>query len=74
MEENQARNLFLKRAKSFSMVFSRCDVTSTCKITVHGNILDQVDTFVDMGSLFTSDGRCEEDTRQRITIEKSAFK
>ena len=45
----------------------------TCKITVHGNTLEQVDRFVDLGSLFTSDGRCEQDVGQRIAIAKSAF-
>ena len=31
------------------------------------------DIFVYLGSLFTSDGRCGQDVRQRIAIAKSAF-
>ena len=55
------------------MVFSKSEVRHTCKITVHGNTLEQVDRFVYLGSLFTSDGRCEKDVRQRIAIAQSAF-
>ena len=50
------------------MVFSKSEVRHTCKITVHGNTLEQVDRFVYLGSLFTSDGRCELDVRQIISI------
>ena len=65
VEESEAKGLFLNSAKSFTMVFSKSEVGPTCKITVHGNTLEQVDRFVYLGSLFTSDGRCEQDVRQR---------
>ena len=55
------------------MVFSKSEVRPSCKITVHGNTLEQVDRFVYLGSLYTSDGRCEQDVRMRIAIAKSAF-
>ena len=73
VEESEAKGLFLNSAKSFTMVFSKSEVRYTCKITVHGNTLEQVDRFIYLGSLFTSDGRCEQDVRQRIAIAKSAF-
>ena len=74
MDESEAKGLFLNSAKSFTMVFSKSEVKHTCKITVHGNTLEQVDRFVYLGSLFTSDGRCEQDVRQRFSaIAKSAF-
>ena len=73
MEESEAKGLFLNSVKSFTMVFSKSEVRHTCKITVHGNTLEQVDRFVYLGSLFTLDGRCEQDVRQRIAIAKSAF-
>ena len=73
VEESEAKGLLLNSAKSFTMVFSKSEVSHTCKITVHGNTLGQVDRFVYLGSLFTSDGRCEQDVRQRIAIAKSAF-
>ena len=73
VEESESKGLFLNSAKSFTMVFSKSEVRHTCKITVHDNTLEQVDRFVYLGSLFTSDGRCEQDVRQRIAIAKSAF-
>ena len=73
MEESEAKGLFLNSAKSFTMVFSKSEVRHTCMITVHGNTLEQVDRFVYLGNLFTSDGGCEQDVRQRIAIAKSAF-
>ena len=73
VEESEAKGLFLNSAKSFTMVFTKSVVGHTCKITVHGNTLEQVNRFVYLGSLFTSDGRCEQDVQQRIAIAKSAF-
>ena len=74
VEESETKGLFLNSAKSFTMVFSKSGVGHTCKITVHGNTLEQVDRFESyLGSLFASDGRCEHDVQQRIVIAKSAF-
>ena len=36
-------------------------------------ILEQVHSFVYLGSQFTSDARCEKEIRRRIGIAKSAF-
>ena len=73
VEESDAKGLFLNSAKSFTMVFSKSEVRPACKITVHGNTLEQVDGFVYLGSLFTSDGRYEQDVGQSIAIAISAF-
>ena len=73
VEESEAIGLYLNSAKSFTMMLSKSEVRHTCKITVHGSTLEQVDRFVYLGSLYTSDGRCEQDVRQRIAIVKSAF-
>ena len=56
VKESEAKGLFLNGAKSFTMVFAKSEVRHTCKITVHGNTLEQVDRFVYLGSLFMSDG------------------
>ena len=74
VEESESKGLFLNSAKSFNIVFSKSEVRHNCKITVHGNILEQIDRFVYLGSLFTPDGRCEQAVRQRIIIAKSAFR
>ena len=51
------------------MVFSKSEV----RHTVHGNTLEQIDRFVYLRSLFTSDGSCEQDVQHRIAVAKSAF-
>ena len=59
VEESDAKGLFLNSAKSLTMAFLKSEVRSTWKITVHVKTLEQVDRFVYLGSMFTSDGRCE---------------
>ena len=49
VEKSEAKCLLLNSAMTFNIMFSNSDVISTCKITVHGNIFDQVDTLVYMG-------------------------
>ena len=69
----EEKGLHLNSAKSFSMVFSKSITTPTCHIDVHGNILEQVQSFIYVGSLFSSDARCEKEIRRRIGIAKSSF-
>ena len=70
---SEERGLYLNSAKSFAMVFSKASRIPTCKINVHGKILEQVHWFVYLGSQFTSDARCEKEIRRMIGIAKSAF-
>ena len=55
------------------MLFSMSTLIPAYNITIHGKRLDQVNRFIYLGSLFTSDGRCEQDIRRRIGIAESAF-
>ena len=71
--KSEENGLYLNRAKSFAMVFSKASQFPIYKINVHGKILEQVHSFVYLGSLFTSDARCEKEIRRRIGIAKSAF-
>ena len=64
---------YLNSAKSFAMMFSKASQIPTCNINVHDKILEQVHSFVYLGSQFTSDARCEKEIRRRIGIAKSAF-
>jgi len=73
VEESERKGLYLNSAKSFTMVFSKSSDIPRCKIKVHGKELDQVDHFVYLGSMFTSDGRCEKEVKRRIGIAKSTF-
>ena len=38
----------------------------TCNITIHGPSLEQVNSFIYLGSMFTSDGRCVQDGRHKL--------
>ena len=71
--KSEEKGLYLNSAKSFTMVFSKTSQIPTCNINVHGKILEQVHSFVYLGSQFTSDARCEKEIRRRIWIAKSAF-
>ena len=57
---------------SLTMVFCKSPIP-TCQIKVHGKPLEQVNSFVYLGSVFTSDGRCEKEVKRRIGIAKTAF-
>ena len=54
-------------------VFNTFSVIPTCNITIHGTSLEQVNSLISLGSMFTSDGRCVQVVRRRIGIAKSAF-
>ena len=71
--KREEKGLHLNSAKSFSMVFSKSITAPTCHIDVHRNILEQVQSFIYVGSLFSSDARCEKELRRRIGIAKSSF-
>ena len=55
------------------MVLSKSTVIPTCNITIHGSSLEQVNSFIYLASMFTSDGRCVQDVRRRTGIAKSEF-
>ena len=71
--KSEEKGVHLNIAKFFSMVFSKSITTPTCHIDVHGNILEQVQSFIYLGSLFSSVARCEKEIRRRNGIEKSSF-
>ena len=71
--KSEEKGLYLNSAKSFAMVFSKASQIPICNINVHGKILEQVHSFVYLGNQFTSDARCEKETRRRIGIAKSVF-
>ena len=73
VQESEQKGLFLRIANSYTMVFSKSSAIPTCQIKVHGKLLEQVNSFVYLGSVFTSDGRCENEVKRRIGIAKTAF-
>ena len=73
VQESEQEGLFLNIAKSYTMVFSKSPSIPTCQIKVHGKPLEQVNSFVYLGSVFTYDGRFEKEVNRRIGIDKTAF-
>ena len=71
--ESELKGLYLHSTKSFTMVLSKAKVNPACSVSVHGNVLGQVQSFVYLGSLFTSDARSDKEIRRRIGIAKSTF-
>ena len=73
VQESEQKGVFLNIAKSYTMVFSKSSSIPTCQIKVHGKPLEQVSSFVYIGCVFISDGRCEKEVKRRIGIAKTAF-
>ena len=57
VQESEIKGLYLNCAKSFNMMFPKSTIIPVCNITVHGKYIDQVNTCINLGSLFTLDGR-----------------
>ena len=73
VRESENKGFYLNGSKSFTMVFSKSTVIPTCNIMIHGSSLEQVNSFIYLGSMFTSDGRCGQDVQWKIGISRSAF-
>ena len=65
--------LRINTTKTKIMVLSKQKVIPTADITVGSTTLEQVNTFTYLGSLMSSDGRCEKEIRKRIVLAKQAF-
>ena len=59
--------------QSFPMVFSKSIITLSCRITVHGQFIEQSSTFIYMWSKITSDRKYAKDGGWIIDIAKSSF-
>ena len=73
VQESEQKGLFLNIAKSYTMVFRKSSSIPTCQNKDHGKPMEQVNSFVYHGSVFTSDGRCKKEVNRRIGIAKTAF-
>jgi len=66
VQESGNRGLKVNIKKTFSMVISKAKVPPKCSIFVNGKKVQQVNSFSCLGSLVTSDGKSEQDIKQRI--------
>ena len=42
-------------------------------ITIHGELIEQVEEFCYLGSVITEDGKCHREVRRRMALGKAAF-
>ena len=73
VQENEKKGVFIYIAKSYTMVTSKSSSLPACQIPVHGKPLEQVNSFVYLGSVFTFDGTCEKEVMRRMGIAMTAF-
>ena len=57
VQQNEQKGVFLNISKSYTMMLSKSSSIPTYQIKVHGKHLEHVNSFVKLGSVFTSDGR-----------------
>ena len=65
--------LRINTKKTKVMVMSKAKVGPKINITIRGEALQQVSDFSYLGSLISSDGRCEKEVKKRIVLAKQAF-
>ena len=68
--ESERKGLKINIKKTFCMVIAKSKVTPTCRIKLNGNEIKQVMQFKYLGSMITSDGKCEKDITSRIGMAK----
>lgn len=67
-------NLEINKDKTVCMVVAKKQELVKKRWKIDDNSLKQVDRYTYLGSIITSDGRCVQDIKNRITLGKQAFK
>ena len=67
------KGLKMNMRKTQTMVISRRGEVPRSNIRIDGSMVEQVDRFNYLGSLISSNGRCEDEIKRRINIAKSAY-
>jgi len=73
VKESGKMGLKLNKRKTEVMVISKKNNEIKCNINVEGTTLKQVNSFKYLGTVITSDGRCNTEVRSRIGQAKVAF-
>ena len=73
IRESEIKGLSLNKKKTEIMVISKKNYTTTCNMVAYGTVLKQVRTFNYLGSLITSDGRCNDEIKRRIAQGQNSF-
>ena len=72
-EESRIRGLNINRKKTKIMVISKKKENPKIKICINNEELVQVEQFEYLGSMITSDCRCDKEIKRRIALAKKAF-
>ena len=72
-EESQKRGLNINRKKTKIMVVSKKKDNPKVKIYINNEELEQIEQFNYLGSLITSDCRCDSEIKRRIAMAKKSF-
>ena len=70
---SEQRGLFINKKKTKIMTFSKSLTPPKCNINLDNEKIEQVNYFEYLGSLLTSNCRCDKDITRRIAIAKKAF-
>ena len=73
LDASSGEGLEFNCKKTFCMVVSKERQPPTCNRICNGTGIEQVNFFNYLGSMFTSDGRCEKEIRRRIGMAKTSF-
>ena len=70
---SKAKGLTINIRKTEVMVITRDDQPPRTNIRIGRDTVRQTEEFIYLGSIVTSDGRCEKEIRKRIILAKNAF-
>ena len=73
LDDPSDEGLEINCRKTFCMVVSKERQPPTCNLICNGTGIEQVNSFNYLGSMLTSDGRCEKEIRRRIGMAKTSF-
>ena len=73
LDASSDEGLEINCKKTFCMVVSQERQPPTCNLICNGTGIEQVNSFNYLGSMLTSDGRCEKEIRRRIGMAKTSF-
>ena len=73
-KKSEQMGLMLNVKKTECMVISRNDNTPSCNLDYKGELVKQVNQFIYLGHMITSDGRCIQEIKRRISMAKDSYR
>ena len=71
---SERRGLRINKGKTECMVVTKRNEARDCPIKINQETIRKVEEFQYLGSLMTTDARCDKEVKKRIGIAKTAFK